>query len=94
MRLKENQIRRLAEKVIQDLMDKGHLTLLRERGAVVASAEHAIQADQKQEEVLEREAVKLLDQAMAATPDSSAIDRPKMLRMIKEKLARERKIVL
>ncbi len=67
MRLKEEQIARLAEKILADLTAANLIALKKERGAALAGIREAIAAD---------------------------IDRHKMLRMIKEKLAKERKIVL
>jgi hypothetical protein len=48
----------------------------------------------KSEEDLEKEAERILDQTLRATGGGTEIDRHKMLRMIKEKLAKERNIVL
>jgi hypothetical protein len=95
MRLKEEQIQRLAEKVYNDLSVDGLITPRLERGAVVGGIAKAIAADLKQEQALELDAERLLDETIAGLGRAGAdIDRRKMLRMIKEKLARERKIVL
>ncbi|HEX9079296.1 MAG TPA: DUF507 family protein [Desulfuromonadaceae bacterium] len=95
MRLKDEQIRRLAEKVYGDLAAEGLVTPRRERGAAVAGIAAAIAGDFGREQALERDAERLLDETIAAMGRGAAdIDRRKMLRMIKEKLAKERKIVL
>jgi hypothetical protein len=94
MRLKEEQITRLAEKIMADLAKAGLITLKKERGAVLAAVKSAIADDIKGEESLARDAEKLLDQTLSAMGGDAGIDRQKMLRMIKEKLAKERKIVL
>ncbi|HEY6006873.1 MAG TPA: DUF507 family protein, partial [Geobacteraceae bacterium] len=66
-----------------------------ERGAVLERIRAAIAADLKGEEALERDAEALLEQTLRSMGRGAAeIDRHKMLRMIKEKLAKERKIVL
>jgi hypothetical protein len=71
------------------------ITPRQERGAVVAGMVRAIAADLSREQALERDAERLLDETIAGLGRGAAeIDRRKMLRMIKEKLARERKIVL
>lgn len=93
MRLKEEQIARLAEKVLGDLERAEMVRQKEARGKVLSAVKAAISADLKQEENLERDAEALLEQTLKATGDY-AIDRHKMLRMIKEKLAKERKIVL
>lgn len=95
MRLKEDLIRRLAEKVCNDLTREGLLTVRGERGAVIEGITRTIAADFQREQTLERDAEKLLDDTISAMGSAGAsIDRRKMLRMIKEKLAKERKIVL
>jgi len=95
MRLKDDQIGRLAEKVYNDLAGDGLILPKRERGAVVAGIVKAITLDFNREQQLERDAERLLDETVAALGRGAAeIDRRKMLRMIKEKLAKERKIVL
>jgi hypothetical protein len=94
MRLKDEQISRLAEKVLSDLSSAGLIQLKKERGAALSAVKSAIAADIKGEEALERDAEKLLDQNLAAMGGGTGIDRQKMLKMIKEKLAKDRKMVL
>jgi hypothetical protein len=95
MRLKEEQIQRLAEKVYNDLSAASLITPLRERGAVVEGIAKAITGDINSELALERDAERLLNETIAGLGRAADdIDRRKMLRMIKEKLAKERKIVL
>lgn len=94
MRLKEEQIGRLAEKVLGDL-EQGKLVVQKQgRGALLAAIKSAIGTDLKGEEDLERDAEALLEKTLKAMGGGQGIDRHKMLRMIKEKLAKERKIVL
>ena len=95
MRLKEEQIKRLAEKVYHDLDSEGLISPRRDRGAAVEGIVRAISQDLAREQTLERDAERMLDETIAAMGRGGAeIDRRKMLRMIKEKLARDRKIVL
>jgi len=94
VRLKEEQIDRLAEKVLADLAAADLITLKKERGAVLAGVRAAVRADIQAEEALEKDATALLEQALRSMGGGPEIDRQKMLRMIKEKLAKERKIVL
>lgn len=95
MRMKDDQIKRLAEKVYSDLAEDGLITPRSERAAAVEGIARAIAEDFRREQALERDAERLLDETVAAMGRGAAeIDRRKMLRMIKEKLARERKIVL
>lgn len=95
MRLKDEQIQRLAEKVFHDLSADGLITPRRERGAVVEGIAKAIAQDISREQALERDAERLLNETIAGLGRGAVdIDQRKMLRMIKEKLAKERKIVL
>ncbi len=95
MRLKEDQVKRLAEKVYNDLSAEGLVTPRGERGTVIEAIARTIAQNVSREQALERDAEKLLDETISAMGKNAAdIDRRKMLRMIKEKLAKERKIVL
>lgn len=94
MRLKDDQIDRLSGKVLSDLTEANLISLKKERGVILAAIKDAVKADIKGEEDLEKAAENLLEQTLRAMQGSADIDRHKMLRMIKEKLAKERKIVL
>jgi hypothetical protein len=95
MRLKEEQIARLAEHILEDLTKAGQIVLKKERGTLLAAVKAAISADVQAEAALEKDAERLMEQTIAAMGrEAAGIDRHKMLRMIKEKLARERKMVL
>lgn len=95
MRLKEEQIARLAEKILAELTAAGQISLKKERGKILAGIREAIVADIHKEALLEKDAETLLEQTLRSMGKGAAeIDRHKMLRMIKEKLAKERKIVL
>lgn len=93
MRLRDEQVGRLAEKVLMDLESGGLISAKQGRGAVLAGIKSAITADMKVEETLERDAEALLEKTLRAM-GGEGIDRHKMLKMIKDKLAKERKIVL
>lgn len=93
MRLRDEQVGRLAEKVLSDLERGGLIAAKQGRGAILAAIKVAIGADQKVEETLERDAEALLEKTLRAM-GGEGIDRHKMLKMIKDKLAKERKIVL
>ena len=95
MRLKEEQIRGLAEKLYSDLTSEGLITPRGEIGAVVAGIVRTISQDFAAEQKLERDAEKLLDETLNAMGSGAAtIDRRRMLKMVKDKLAKERNIVL
>lgn len=95
MRLREEQIHGLAEKVYSDLAADGLITPRSERGGVVAGIARAISQNFAAEQKLERDAEKLLDETLDAMGRGAAeIDRRRMLKMVKDKLAKERNIVL
>jgi hypothetical protein len=94
VRLKDDQIDRLAEKVLADLTAAGLITLKKERGVILAAMKEAVKIDIVAEESLERDAALLLEQTLRSMRGGADIDKFKMLRMIKEKLAKDRKIVL
>lgn len=94
MRLKDDQILRLAEKIFNDLSVAELITLKKDRGAVLTAMREAIAADLRVEQTLERDAEALLEQTLKSVGGGQEIDRHKMLQMIKVKLAKDRKIVL
>jgi hypothetical protein len=94
MHLKDEQIARLAERVLGGLERAELITAKQGRSAILAAMKSAVSADLKVEEALERDAEELLEQTLRGIGGGAGIDRHKMLRMIKDKLAKERKIVL
>lgn len=94
MRLKDEQVARVAEKIASALAKGGVMTLKAERGSLLAAITAAIKEDMKGEEALEKDAERLLEETLRSVGSSGGIDRHRMLKMIKEKLAKERKIVL
>ena len=94
MRLKEEQINRLSLKILNDLAEAGLMTLKKEHGSVLNSIRAAIVADLKAEETLEQDAERLLEESLRGMRGAADIDRHRMLKMIKDRLAKERKIVL
>ncbi len=94
MRLKKEQIDRLAEKILADLDTAGIVSLKGERSKALDAIRTVIINNIKAEEDLEEEAERILDRTLRASGGGADIDRHRMLKMIKDKLAKERKIVL
>jgi hypothetical protein len=94
MHLKDEQIARLAERVLGGLERAELIQAKQGRSALLAAMKAAVSADLKVEEALERDAEELLEQTLRGIGGGAGIDRHRMLRMIKDKLAKERKIVL
>ncbi len=94
MRLKKEQVDRLAEKILSDLDTAKLVSLKGERAKILDAVKTVILNDIKSEADLEADAERILDQTLRASGGGADIDRHKMLKMIKDKLAKERKIVL
>jgi len=95
MRLKEEQIKHLAAKVYDGLVNQRLAILRKDQKDAGAAIAGAIRSDISREQLLEQDAEKLLDSTIASIGQAGAeIDRRKMLKMVKEKLARERRIII
>lgn len=94
MRLKDEQIDRLAERILTDLADSALIVFKKERSKAFACIKEVMKADMAAEDQLEKDAEQLLEKTLRAMGGGEEIDRHKMLKMIKAKLAKERKIVL
>jgi len=94
VRLKKEQIERLSDIIFSDLETAQLISLKTDKKQILETIRGVIINNMKSEEDLEKEAERILDQTLRATGGGTEIDRHKMLRMIKEKLAKERNIVL
>ncbi len=93
MKLSQDQVARICRTILGRWKDKG---LVRPKAAddlLLAKMVEAVLADFRREEELDREVEALLDKHARAMADSQASSRV-MFQKIKERLARERKIVL
>jgi hypothetical protein len=95
MRLREDQIARVAETVLSALDREGLITVKSQRGAVLSAIGKTIAADVAAEATLEREAERILEETLRGMGSgAAAIDRHRMLKMIKDKLAKDRRVIL
>ena len=92
MRFTDEQIRRLADRLLAALVEQGGSRLKADRQIVQARLEAIIRNNLTQEEDLDREARELMEAHLRQAP--AGIDRQKMFLMIKKKLAEERGIPL
>ncbi len=92
MRFTDEQIRRLADRLLTALVERGGSSLKADRQAVHARLAAIIRGNLTQEEDLDRDARELLEAHLQQAP--AGIDRQKMFLMIKKKLAEERGIPL
>jgi hypothetical protein len=92
MRFTDEQIRRLADRLLTALTEQGGARLKAERGKVLARVEGIIRGNLGQEEDLDREARDLMEMHLKQAPPG--MDRQKLFLMIKKKLAEEKGIPL
>jgi hypothetical protein len=92
MRLSDEQIERLAESILADLVGKGRARLKADRRNVQRRIGEIIRGNLAQEQDLDREARDLLETHLKNAPPG--MDRQKLFLMIKKKLAEERGIPL
>ncbi|HLB58557.1 MAG TPA: hypothetical protein VJL87_00540 [Bdellovibrionota bacterium] len=92
MKLTSEILDRLCQKVLSKWKEEKALTLKVNEQAALQAMKQPILAELQAKEEIKLEAEKLLDQYGAQMADQ--IDRGKMLKMIKDKLEKERGIVL
>lgn len=93
MKLKREMISYLATRIVRDLTDKGLVDCGEDAGNVIERIGAIIYGDLHVEDDLNDE-VKTLLEKMSEELDRSQIDYRKMFQMVKQKLARERGIIL
>lgn len=92
MRFTDEQIRRVADRLLTAMVERGGTTLKADRGKVLARMEEIIGRNLRQEQDLDRDARDLVEIHMKKAPPG--VDRQKLFLMIKKKLAEERGIPL
>lgn len=93
MRLKKNQIQRLAEGILENLCQHEAVTLSVSREKIVGFIEQLITEDLMVEDRLNDEVRQILDQYTDEI-EKGRVDYHRMFQMIKRKLVRERNLVL
>lgn len=91
-RFTDEQLQRIAERLLTDLLAQGGAVLKAERRRVTAVMVKALRANLDQEQNLDAEAKALLEAHLRQAPPG--VDRQKLFLMIKRKLAEERGIPL
>lgn len=92
MKLTSLQIQKLAEKVFDHLKKHNVITFKEDEKQVLARAIEIIKADYQREADLEKDVNAMLDQLERT--NSGEFQRYKMYPMLKQKMAKERKIIL
>ena len=93
MKLTDDQVARICRTILGRWKDKGLIRPKAAEDLLAAKMIEAVLADFRREEALDREVEALLDKHAREMADSQASSRV-LFQKIKERLARERKIVL
>ncbi len=93
MRLSKERVRHIAESLTGQLQESGHLEVVGDRKAVIEVLDQAITHELSAEDRLNAEVRQLL-KAYEQQIDQGQVDYHKMFQMVKQKLVRERGIIL
>jgi len=92
MKLTPNQIQRLAEKIFNQWKSQNIVICKVDEKVVLEKIVAVIRADYEREAALDREVNKMIDDLEASNPGQ--FQRFKMFPLLKQKLAKERKVIL
>jgi len=93
MRIQMEKIERIASLVLRGLKDKELVILKADEATILARMREAIVADLKAEDELDREVESILN-AHSGEMDDDNVDYRKIFRMLKNKLEKERGIII
>lgn len=93
MRLSKERVRHIAESLAGRLQDDGHIELIAERKALIDALEQAITHELSAEDRVNAEVRQML-RAYEQQIEQGQVDYQKMFQMVKQKLVRERGIIL
>src|SRR5215510_12075034 len=95
MRVKEASCRHIADLVVTVLSEKNLIRLRGEKKGSVEKVTALLLDNFRQEEVLEKEAERLADEHLRSAPGGpGAVDRHRVVQLIKQRLAEERRFAL
>lgn len=92
MKLTTSQIQRLSEKILNQWKSQNLITFKVEEKVVLQTIKDSITAELKKEEELDRDVRIMVDKI--ADEHGEGFQRGKMFNMLKQKMAKERKIIL
>lgn len=93
MRLSKERVRHMAESLVGRLQQEGHIELVGDRNALVAGLDQAITDELSVEDRLNAEVRQML-KAYDKQIEQGQVDYQKMFLMVKQKLVRERGLIL
>ncbi|OFZ30498.1 MAG: hypothetical protein A2622_08845 [Bdellovibrionales bacterium RIFCSPHIGHO2_01_FULL_40_29] len=92
MKLTTSQIQRLSEKILNQWKKENLITFKSDEKVVLSTINESITAEFKMEDNLDREVMGMIDELQRQ--HGSEFQRHKMFPILKQKLAKERKIIL
>lgn len=93
MRLSKERVRHMADSLVGRLQQEGHIELLGDRNALVAGLEQVMTDELSVEDRLNAEVRQLL-KAYDKQIEQGQVDYQKMFQLVKQKLVRERGLIL
>jgi len=93
MRLKPEEIQRIARRIVRNLKEKGVASFKTDESKILARIEAVFVKNLNEEGAIEEEVRRLMDQYRAQVA-SGAIDPQKAYQMIKKQVAKDRKFIL
>ncbi len=93
MKLRKEEIQKIATVILSDLRGKSFLELLAPEDTILAHIENVLGRNIDEEAAIEDEVKKIMDQYRAQIA-SGSMDPQKLYMMIKKQVARERKFIL
>jgi hypothetical protein len=93
MRLSKERVRHMAESLVGRLQQEGHIELLGDRNTLVAGLDQVMTDELSVEDRLNAEVRQLL-KAYDRQIEQGQVDYQKMFQMVKQKLVRERGLIL
>lgn len=93
MRLSKERVRHMAERLIGRFQDEGHIELIGDRKGFVEALDQTITHELSAEDRVNAEVRQLL-KAYEHQIEQGQVDYQKMFQMVKQKLVRERDIIL
>lgn len=92
MRLKESQVKYICQNVLLTLRSKQLITLNKSDSEILSKMEAIFLAELRIEDEINKEAERLLDQAIGRGGPN--VDREKMFQLIKKQLIKDKKVVM
>ena len=94
MKVKQEQIDRVCRLILEHLKEKKLVTLKVPEAEVYKKLAQAFSKNVLEEDQIDQEAKRILEETLQATSEEGMLDRQKMFLLIKRKLAKDRGFIL